>query len=87
MTIIAGGIAAIVFGLFAMVFIVALVVIGKRVFTRSKEAGVNLKDGVNADELATIGRLLAEEAKASKELELLVRLKDVAEKALVKKVV
>lgn len=87
MTIVAGGIALLVFGVFAMVFVVAIAVFIKKVFLRSKEAGVVLKDGVNSDELAIIGKMLAEEAKASKELELLVKLKEIAEKALVKKAV
>ena len=87
MTIIAGGIALVVFAVFAMVAVVVVAVIFKKVFARSKEAGVNLKDGVSSDELAVIGSLLAEEAKASKELELLMKLKDIAEKALVKKAV
>lgn len=87
MTIVAGGIALLVFGFFAMVFVVAIAVFIKKVFLRSKEAGVVLKDGVSSDELAIIGKMLAEEAKASKELELLVKLKDIAEKALIKKAV
>lgn len=87
MTIVAGGIAIAVFGFFGVLFVLAGVLIVRKVFARSKEAGVNLKDGVSSDELAVIGRLLAEEAKASKELELLVKLKDIAEKALVKKAV
>ncbi len=85
MTLIAMGIAGLVFFAFAMVFIVGVAVLIKKVMARSKEAGVNLKDGVSSDELATIGRLLAEEAAASKELELLSRIKDVAEKALLSK--
>lgn len=87
MTIIAGGIALAVFGFFGLLVVVAIAMILKKVMARSKEAGVNLKDGVSSDELAVIGKLLAEEAKASKELELLVKLKDIAEKALVKKAV
>ena len=87
MTIIAGGIALVVFAVFAIMALVVVGIILKKVLSRSKEAGVNLKDGVSSDELAVIGKLLAEEAKASKELELLVKLKDIAEKALVKKAV
>lgn len=86
MSIIAMIVVSLVFIFGAVIAFMTLLVIGRNVARKLKDTNVNLKDGVNSDELATIGRLLAEEAAASKELELLSRLKDVAEKALMAKV-
>lgn len=66
----------------AVVAVLAIATIGKNVAKRLKEQNVNLKDGVNLDELTIVGKLLAEEAQKSKELELLTKIKEVAEKAL-----
>ena len=82
MSLIAMVIAAAVFVVFFVVCLTAIVVIIRKVVSRSKDAGVNLKDGVSSEELAIISKILREEAENSKELELLGKLKDITAKAL-----
>ena len=82
-TIVAGGI----FILFAGLFVGTGIAIFVRAMKKAKTQGVVLKDGVNLQEIELIGKLLKEEAEASKELEVLSAVQKVVGEALAKRVV